>query len=217
MSRKHARKASVPPHGRHVRRRQHQRRRRYLIVCGGEVTEREYFKHMEHHVDAVFHVESKNRTPAQLAQWAAALKREDRNDCADGSMDPYAAVWVVVDVDDFHDHHEAQRICDRHGLDLIISNPCFEVWLVDHVRPCPSVYTMTRDVERYALKLGVTCGPRHKYINFAKIDGCMAEAVTNARRHDTMERQIGRDGLIAHRERDYAPWTDMVATQSLVS
>ena len=77
---------------------------------------------------------------------------------------------MVVDVDDFHDHGEAARICNDNGIELIISNPCFEVWLLDYVTACPSSYTLTPDVESAAAEAKVVGGNRNKYINTELID-----------------------------------------------
>lgn len=200
-------KSRFPRHGRNVKRNGRKRAKRYLVVCGGEVTETQYFEHIRNILDdVVISVRSKARTPAQLAEFAVSCKTDDARD---DSTDHYAEVFVVVDVDDFHDHNRAQRICKEHGIRLVISNPCFEVWLVDHVRSCPESYTVTADVERYAAQLGVTKGSRDKYIDFSKIDGHMDDAITNAGKHNTSERQKARNLLAFGKENDYAPWTDM--------
>ncbi|WP_234923993.1 RloB family protein [Bifidobacterium longum] len=46
-----------------------------------------------------------------------------------------------------------------------MSNPCFEVWLLDHMKACPPSYTLTPDVESAAAKAGIVGGNRNKYVN----------------------------------------------------
>lgn len=149
----------------------------------------------------------KNNSPKQLAKLAVKLKREDKRDT---STDCYERIWVVVDVDDFHDHGEAARICNDNGIELVISNPCFEVWLLDYVKACPSSYTLTPDVESAAAEAKVVGGTRNKYINTELIDKEHLEAAMhNAARHNTTENRQGRNRLAPNHEQEYAPWTDM--------
>lgn len=205
MSRK---KNAIPAHGRNVRRPVRARKSRYLVVCGGQVTEPQYFSHLKSGIDdSVIDIKPKVMAPVQLAKYAVRCKNDDssKND----SRDRYAAVFVVVDVDDFHDHGEAQKICDKNDIYLIISNPCFEVWLIDHVQMCPSSCVTTADVERYASDHHITNGARNKYINFKVIDGHVSNAFNNAERHNTKGKTLLRKLLIPFKERDYAPWTDM--------
>ena len=172
-----SKKRNVPAHGRKAARSRRPRKRRFLVVAGGAVTEKQYFK------------------------------REDKRDT---STDCYERIWVVVDVDDFHDHGEAARICNDNGIELIISNPCFEVWLLDYVTACPSSYTLTPDVESAAAEAKVVGGNRNKYINTELIDKeHLDAAIRNAARHNTTENRQGRNRLAPNHEQEYAPWTDM--------
>lgn len=196
-----------PAHGRNAHRRRRERKPRYLVVAGGEVTEKRYFEYCGTRYNVDLKYMNQIRSPRQLAEYAVTLKDEDLRD---ESLDSYKAVWVVVDVDDFHDHGKAQKVCDDNGIGLVISNPCFEVWLIDHVRRCPDGYTSTRDVERYAAEQKVTYGPRNKYIHMELIEGNEDAALRNARSHNTSGRARGRRLLTPGKEREYAPWTDMV-------
>lgn len=153
-----SRKRREMVHGRKNARRLRERKPRYLVVSGGAVTEKWYFKTLASLCGVIIDYEQKNLSPSQLAKLACRLKDEaDR----DGSVDSYVKVWVVVDVDAFHDHREAEKICrGRDGVELIISNPCFEVWLLDHKRTCPQSCTQTAMVEKLAIAEGVTEGNR---------------------------------------------------------
>ena len=197
---------NTPSHGRNTRRRTRERKPRYLIVCGGTVTEPEYFRWLTKDRDMAVEIAPKEVSPSQLARIAVKRQQDDKRD---SSVDSYKKIFVVVDVDDFHDHAAAQRLCKEHGIHLIISNPCFEVWLLDHLGTCPDACSLTPDVERRAADAQVTEGARNKYINFSVIEGHLDDALRNAARHNTMERLTRRDMLTPNQEHAYAPWTDM--------
>lgn len=202
-----SKKRNVPAHGRKAARSRRPRKRRFLVVAGGAVTEKQYFKQLESLYDVIIDYQQKNNSPKQLAKLAVKLKREDKRDT---STDCYERIWVVVDVDDFHDHGEAVRICNDNGIELIIPNPCFEVWLLDYVKACPSSYTLTPDVESAAAEAKVVGGNRNKYINTELIDKeHLDAAIRNAARHNTTENRQERNRLAPNHEQEYAPWTDM--------
>ena len=183
-----SKKRNVPAHGRKAARSRRPRKRRFLVVAGGAVTEKQYFKQLESLYDVIIDYQQKNNSPKQLAKLAVKLKREDKRDT---STDCYERIWVVVDVDDFHDHGEAARICNDNGIELIISNPCFEV-------------------ESAAAEAKVVGGNRNKYINTELIDKeHLDAAIRNAARHNTTENRQGRNRLAPNHEQEYAPWTDM--------
>ena len=202
-----SKKRNMPQHGRKAARPRRSRKKRYLVVAGGAVTEKRYFTQLQSLYNVNIEYQYKNNSPAQLAKYAAKLKEEDERDT---STDCYEKVWVVVDVDNFHDHGQAAKICKDNGIELVISNPCFEVWLFDHISICPSSFTLTSIVESAAEKAGISNGNRGKDINAKLIDsGHISNAMHNAERHNTVEHKHGRDRLIPQQEQKYAPWTDM--------
>ena len=155
----------------------------------------------------IIEYQQKNESPEHLADFARKLKEEDERDI---STDCYEKIWVVVDVDDFHGHSQAAKICKDNGIELIISNPCFEVWLLDHVSVCPPSFTLTSTVESAAAKAGIVGGNRNKYVNVELIDSeHLDAAIRNAERHNTAGNRQGRNTLAPHHEQEYAPWTDM--------
>ena len=196
-----SKKRNVPAHGRKAARSRRPRKRRFLVVAGGAVTEKQYFKQLESLYDVIIDYQQKNNSPKQLAKLAVKLKREDKRDT---STDCYERIWVVVDVDD------EKKAIHVSVPELIISNPCFEVWLLDYVKACPSSYTLTPDVESAAAEAKVVGGNRNKYINTELIDKeHLDAAIRNAARHNTTENRQGRNRLAPNHEQEYAPWTDM--------
>jgi hypothetical protein len=43
-------------------------------------------------------------------------------------------VWAVFDRDTHPRFDEAIALCKKHGVEVARSNPCFEVWLILHIR-----------------------------------------------------------------------------------
>ncbi|MBI3688166.1 MAG: RloB domain-containing protein [Actinobacteria bacterium] len=103
-------------------------RPRILVVCGGARTEPQYIKGLRDHlrnpaVDVT--IGTDGRDPAQI------VRRATR---ADGD---YEQVWCVVDVDQF-DLADAVKEARSHSINLAVSNPCFELWLLLHHADCNS-------------------------------------------------------------------------------
>lgn len=94
---------------------------------------------------------------------------------------------------------------------MIISNPCFDVWLIDHVRSCPRSYTQTAECEKLAKQLGLIDMSRNpnnpKHINFDRIVGKYLNATKNAQQHMDDDRQ--QRTRISNPGGEYAPWTDV--------
>ena len=180
-------------------------------MSGGEVTEARYFEALQaRYQNLVFCVKSDVGAPDQLAGYASAIV-SDRNGRAD--EDGYEAIFVVMDVDEFRVERfrMAQRKCDLVGALLVISNPCFEVWLIDYRQTCPYSFTTTKACEENAEALGLVDGPRNKALSSAfvcDVADALENAISNAERHNTDERRSKRERLDSL---DFAPWTDMPA------
>lgn len=171
----------MPPSERSSRQRGRQvgireRRGRFLVVSGGTVTESEYFDYVSRAVkatgiDLVQRAEGWN--PGRLVDLALKLKREDavqaRREKDPGNV--YSAVWVIVDVDDFAAEIKSERVrATPLGISLVVSNPCFEVWLVlhaiDHSAP-----TTTAQMQSIARKSRVVKASNGKSIELTQIRG----------------------------------------------
>ncbi|MGW6281706.1 RloB family protein [Kribbella sp. NPDC055071] len=63
------------------------------------------------------------------------------------SADEFDEVWCVFDVDDF-DIEPATREARRAGLELAVSDPCFELWLLLHHEDCRAFQNGYKDVVR---------------------------------------------------------------------
>ncbi|UUU23821.1 RloB family protein [Streptomyces sp. DSM 40750] len=105
-------------------------RRRLLIVCGAAVTESDYLRGLVADVvnlAVTVRVITKPCAPSQLVKYAVGQR-----DLGQGDFDE---VWCVFDVDEFQDVRRAVDLAEEEGIDVAVSNPCFELWLILHFAP----------------------------------------------------------------------------------
>lgn len=214
----------VPSHGRSKIRRK--RNKRFLIVCGGIVTESEYFEYVRSkaskccalswNVNKSLLLKKDGVDPLTLTDYAVELERQDCKSSKKEGYDPFSLVWVVTDVDDFGEKiHQAQSKANSTDgkIKLIISNPCFEVWIIDHLKSCPLSCTATRDCQKAAKQLGLLCntkGSKYKHIALEKIEGNYKNAFKNAKLHmGQTQKKKRRNHPSVTNKSNYAPWTDV--------
>jgi hypothetical protein len=112
-------------------------KQRILIVCEGEETERGYFKAFQHEVrNPRVHVEVASETgePLQVVEIAVRLKKKAESEARSQRDENlrWDEVWGVVDVDEHASLDKARQLALKNGIDLAISNPCFELWALLH-------------------------------------------------------------------------------------
>lgn len=112
-------------------------RPRVLVCCEGEVTEPSYLNGLkrEGH-NSLLHVEIKpgGFAPKTLVDYAVELKLEAGLKARrekDHSL-KYDEVWCVFDVDAHECMLDAKQKARANGINMAISNPCFELWLLLH-------------------------------------------------------------------------------------
>jgi hypothetical protein len=109
-------------------------KRRPLIVCEGQVTEPDYFRRFERWArnnTVQVRIHDRHGVPLTLVRWAADLKRAAES-AARKEGDSFVAfdeVWCVFDVDDHPNLNDTRQLARARGIDLAVSNPCFELWL----------------------------------------------------------------------------------------
>jgi RloB-like protein len=112
-------------------------RPRVLVCCEGEVTEPSYFKGLKRKgQNNLLDVEVRpgGSNPKTLVDFAAGRKKDTENQARRQRDDNlrYDEIWCVFDVDT-HDHiPDAKQKAAANHIDLAISNPCFELWLLLH-------------------------------------------------------------------------------------
>lgn len=110
---------------------------RILVVCEGRVTEPTYFKKFQHQArNQRVHVElaDESGVPLTVVQTAVRLReaaQEEAKQQRDDNLQ-YDSVWAVFDVDEHPNLTKALALAARNGIDVAISNPCFELWALLH-------------------------------------------------------------------------------------
>lgn len=205
------------PRGRSTKKRS--RGKRYLIVTNGKVTEKEYFERL---VDlyglrgrVVIDKGAAGRDPKTLVERAADLKAKEDREARRERFDSWESVWAVTDVDAFS-MFAAQQLARQEAVGLAVSNPCFEVWLIDHMIVCPESCSETKACEKKAQELGVTCsrGKKSKSLEKSKAIGFpitkerVDKALQNAQVHNSdRKRQVWLHSV--DQAGKYSVWTDV--------
>lgn len=65
----------------------------------------------------------------QFARREGLLKNSRRRR---SSFEEKDVVWAVFDRDEHPNYCEAINLCEKHGIGVARSNPCFELWLILH-------------------------------------------------------------------------------------
>ena len=126
-----------------LKRRKHRRepKRRFILFCEGEKTEPAYF-------EAIYRACSSTLikvkpypgagVPYTIAEKAVAFAESEglaqHSRRSKESFEEHDQVWAVFDRDDHPRFDEAVALCEKHGVGVGRSNPCFELWLILHER-----------------------------------------------------------------------------------
>ncbi len=166
-----------------------------LIVCEGEITERQYFEQFAHqHRNSRVRVKVAEETgvPLSLVQVAKrymhgaareAIRQHDENLAID-------SVWCVFDIDEHPNVPEAKQTARDSGIRVAVSNPCFELWLLLHLRESPGM--QHRHHMQRELKSHITDYDKH--VNLEYYMNGYNHAVARAKRLDDLARAMGTPG-----------------------
>ncbi len=109
-----------------------------LIVCEGANTEKQYFEQFAefHHnslVDVI--VEGGKGVPFSVVQAAKKLRDDAASEALARRMNTseYQSVWCVFDFDEHPNPNGAKKMATDNGMEVAMSNPCFELWLLLHL------------------------------------------------------------------------------------
>ncbi|MEV1243993.1 RloB family protein [Nonomuraea sp. NPDC049750] len=133
-----------------------------LVVCEGQVTEVEYFEGIRDYFRSLpvdirsCKVIGLGRDPGSLVDYTIR-ERDKKEKEARAQRDAniaYDEVWCVVDVDDHKTLDQALIAARKAGINLAISLPCFELWVLYHFEECAAAC----DPESIRRKLRNTSG-----------------------------------------------------------
>ncbi|MGW3653885.1 RloB family protein [Streptomyces sp. NPDC000878] len=119
-----------------------------MVVCGAETTEYDYLNGFKAHFkrgNLSVKIAKKPGSPLQVVEYAAERWG--------GAGDEFDQVWCVVDVDEYQDLEQAVRCARTKRIELAVSNPCFELWLLlhhtDHTGWVPSYAALKPLLDKY--------------------------------------------------------------------
>ena len=111
---------------------------RFVILCEGELTEPGYLKAFARLANvravATLEIRGLGREPCTLVKEALKLKRQERRQ-GSASTQHATQYWCVFDVEAPAQHPrllDAVQAAHDNGIQVAVSNPCFELWLLLH-------------------------------------------------------------------------------------
>ncbi len=149
-----------------------------LVVVCGQRTEKEYFEDFKQRgtPNISIKVKVKDKSPLKQVEHAASLKDE-------GS---FTQVWCVLDVDNFDNLGDALVEAKREGIEIAVSNPCFEYWLILHFADCARPFQSPGEVKDFLKKAHVP--------DYDKDSPCLEQF--RPRRRDAVDRGRRRDAVL---------------------
>ncbi|MEM9746032.1 MAG: RloB family protein [Actinomycetota bacterium] len=106
------------------------------IIAEGEVTEAQYFTQFHRALRARLAVDLRNEgrgcDPLTIVREARRLLVANEKNHRRGRGRDFDELWCVFDVDEHETLDEASVFARDHGVNVAVSNPCFEIWLWWH-------------------------------------------------------------------------------------
>lgn len=103
------------------------------FVCEGQNSEPNYFQALRRHLDwTLIDIVTVGGVgvPSTIYKRAVAERRKNNTGDSFTDRDKY---WAIFDRDEHPCYYEAINSCRNNGIELGISNPCFELWLLLHI------------------------------------------------------------------------------------
>jgi len=158
-----------------------------LIVCEGQRTEPQYFTGLMLNAEnsrVTIQIHDKHGAPITLVQMAKELKDAARDKAARAGDDNLAfdSVWCVFDMDDHPRVGQAKEMARDNEIDIALSNPCFELWLLVHFRKNPGMQD-----RKVIVKMLKTFVPEYeKHVKYEVFRDGHQHAVGEAKAMDTI-------------------------------
>ncbi|MFJ7422093.1 RloB family protein [Streptomyces uncialis] len=182
--------------------------RRFLVYCEGECTEDQYFKGLRQELRSLpvtICIGGDHGEPKSLVRSAIKHKERAAESAADRHT-PYDEVWCVVDVEAPRQHpslDEAIALARKAGVRIALSNPCFELWILLHLKEV-SAYQTSAALQS-ALEREAECGytVQRKHLDYIELRG------PDSGRHDLAReraQKLRSRGDAGHRAN---PWTNV--------
>jgi hypothetical protein len=136
--------------------------RSFLIFCEGKVTEPQYLGHLARACPKVRVTwGTHGAVPLTLVERAVKHRRQN-------STHTLEEVWCVFDCDEHPNLNQAFVLARDHGVKVAFSNPCFELWLLLHLRDSPGA-RHRHDLQQMLAKLLPGYERDHKHLDVEKL------------------------------------------------
>lgn len=147
-------------------------RERFLIVCEGEQTERNYFECFRVPKE-IIDVRGLGYNTVSLVEKAVELHNQEQ----------YDQVWCVFDRDSFpaQDFNEAILLAKRHDIKVAYSNEAFEIWYLLHFNYHTTAITRNGCIDKLSKLLGKKYEKNQRNM-YALLETMQASAIRNARK-----------------------------------
>jgi hypothetical protein len=170
-------------------------RKRILVLCEGQNTEPQYllgFKRWCRNPLVEVVVDAEHGVPLTLVRRAkdARLEAERRAARERDENVAYDEVWCVFDTDEHPHLEQACQMARDNEIEVALSNPCFELWLLLHFRDSPGMQGR-KDVGRLLRK---HVSEYDKRVDFGDYLPGYGAAVERARRLAAAARDDEEDG-----------------------
>ena len=177
----------------------------FIAAEGHNRTERNYFRGFfsKHKNLSIRMVPDSSTDPVGMAESLADFMDEFGFSAEDGDM---AFCLIDHDCDRIKDDQitQASKIARDKGINLIVSNPCFEIWLICHFSSTLKNYLSSKevikDMDRFIL--GYTKSAEDVFL---VTESRIVDAVENAK---LLERRCLENGHVLHRF-DFSPSTEV--------
>ncbi len=143
----------------------------FIIVSGGEKREKDYFYFFKNRSESFpriiieFITEDDRGIGGldidKLVKVALKIKTEKEKSKSNDILD---SINVVTDVDDFYTQIKGNlKKCESNNINLIISNPCFEIWLYYSYYKCmPNDFKIPKNKLKISSDFKTYLGGKHK-------------------------------------------------------
>ncbi|MGW0982186.1 RloB family protein [Streptomyces xiamenensis] len=179
--------------------------RRFLIYCEGARTEEQYFVGLRRtelsKLPVTVKVGSAHGEAIKLVREAVKHKERAPTSRAD-RFTAYDEVWCVMDVEAPAPQPgltQALETARRNNIEVALTNPCFELWLLLHFQDVTGYRTST--AAQKLLERHTECGytPERKHLEYSSLKDRFAKAESRAQ------------GLRGHHGSTHRnnPWTDV--------
>jgi len=165
------------------------------VLCEGERTEPEYIRGFQRackntRVDVEI---AKERGVPHTLVHEAKRRKNDADAAAKRERDEnlrYEEVWIAFDVDEHPKVAETLDMAKANGIQVAMSNPCIELWLLLHFRPNPGM----QHRHKVQKQLEESVGQSGKGVDFTRYEAQYETALERARRLAADAEKAGEPG-----------------------